>query len=88
MTSLQIHNYFAKRKELKELKKKSIATQKDDFVTIPGKQQNVRLAFVGGDGLSAGYKLLAELFIDQYIRDGQIITGNKPMEPIIQENAK
>ena len=70
------------------MKKKSIATQKDDFVTIPGKQQNVRLAFVGGNGLNAGYKLLAELFIDQYIRDGQIIAGKKTIEPIIQENVK
>jgi len=88
MTSLQIHKDFTKRKELKELKKKSIATQKDDVVTIPGKQQNVRLAFVGGNGLNAGYKLLAELFIDQYIRDGQIIAGKKTIEPIIQENVK
>lgn len=70
------------------MKKKSIATQKDDVVTIPGKQQNVRLAFVGGNGLNAGYKLLAELFIDQYIRDGQIIAGKKTIEPIIQENVK
>jgi hypothetical protein len=57
-------------------------------VIIPGKQPNTKLAFMGGNGLNEGYKLLAKAFISQYIQDGKIISDKRPAEPVIRKSIK
>jgi hypothetical protein len=33
----------------------------EEAIIVPGKQPNIKLAFMGGNGLNEGYKLLAKI---------------------------
>ena len=60
----------------------------EEAIIVPGKQPNIKLAFMGGNGLNEGYKLLAKAFISQYIQDGEIISDKRPAEPVIRKSIK
>jgi len=53
----------------------------EEAIIVPGKQPNIKLAFMGGNGLNEGYKLLAKAFISQYIQDGKIISIKDQRNP-------
>ena len=59
----------------------------EEAIIVPGKP-NIKLAFMGGNGLNEGYKLRAKAFISQYIQDCKIIFDKRPAEPVIRKSIK